>query len=33
MVPTIIAVRNGIEMDKVEGADEDEINQLVAKYK
>ena len=32
-LPTIVAVRNGIEMDRVEGANVDEINQLVAKYK
>lgn len=32
-LPTIVAVRNGQEMDRVEGARVDEINQLVAKYK
>lgn len=32
-LPTIVAVRNGVDMDRVEGADIDAINQLVAKYK
>lgn len=32
-LPTIIAVRNGNEMDRVEGANVDAINDLVAKYK